>query len=104
MFVLSGTFLTDIITNSSSVVYSAASSVGSLQSLLDEILAAVGVNKTAAELFNISIILDGLEYADEKIDDFYELAGLDEGGQYRACYGATIPGAIKKAYESRIAP
>lgn len=80
MFLLKGVFSTDIITNSSSVVYSRATSVESLHEFINEILSMFGVSKKSEDVFDILIIPDDLKYTDEHIDeyDFYELFGFDK--------------------------
>jgi len=56
--IISNPFSTDIITNSSSVVYSMATSVDSLHDFIDEILKYFGTDKKSRDVFDIMILPD----------------------------------------------
>ena len=56
MFTVKGAFFTDIITNSSSVVYTWATSKENLYSIIDEVLVEIGSEKKARDLFDIYIV------------------------------------------------
>lgn len=90
MFTIKGAFFTDIITNSSSVVYTWATSKENLYSIIDEVLEEVGSEKKARDLFDIYVIAGDMfdvceqeEYADFFTSlDMEEFLTLDYSGQY----------------------
>lgn len=74
--IIKNPFSTDIITNSSSVVYSMATSVDSFHDFIDEILRHFGTGKNSRDVFDIIVLPDlgKLEYIDEYLDN----GSLDE--------------------------
>lgn len=78
MFLIHGLFTTDIITNSSSVVYSEASSPATLHAVFNEVLGLVGHQGKSEDLFDIYEVPSRLEEADEYVDDFFDVFGVDE--------------------------
>lgn len=62
-------FTTDIITNSSSVTYTFATGTENAFKMLDAVLKAAGVEKSAKELFDIVIIPDDWYVILESIDE-----------------------------------
>lgn len=94
-------FSTDIITNSSSVVYSMATSVDSLHSFIDEILKYFGTDKRSRDVFNIVIMpdLDKLayigDYFDQMDEDLVERIKPEYGDLFDAPYGKDIVKQIR---------
>ena len=67
MFIVHGLFSTDIITNSSSVVYTQANNVGRLYELIDAILKLIGSDKKAKDMFDIVIIPSSTDWIAEEL-------------------------------------
>lgn len=66
-FTIKGAVFTDIITNSSSVVYTWAASKENLYNILDEVLAVAGSKSTAKDLFDIYIVGEDLEISNDEM-------------------------------------
>lgn len=64
-FIIRGSVITDIITNSSSVVYSYASGKTAIFTVIDEILKDVGSKKTAKDLYDVFVVAECL------LDNYY---------------------------------
>ena len=65
-----GSFITDIITNSSSVVYSYAYGANAFYKLVNELLQEIGVDKKAEDLYDVYVIADKLlDYPEELFED-----------------------------------
>lgn len=77
-------FSTDIITNSSSVVYSMATSVDSLHDFIDEILKHFGTDKKSRDVFDVIVVPTYLDdiyeylYSDSLEDVMHKYADLPE--------------------------
>lgn len=82
MFKISGAFFTDIITNSSSTVYTTATNEDTLFSIFDEVIRSLGGTQSAKELFDVYIVASDTDLADflcdyEGDDELYLGIGTD---------------------------
>ncbi len=85
-FSISGSFMTDIITNSSSVVYVVADNKSGLCKIIDEVLIELGSDKRCDDLFNVYIVADDLEdyLLDTNVisdEEFVDLMGFEREGE-----------------------
>jgi hypothetical protein len=67
-FIIEIDFITSLITNSSSTVYSEATSVEAMHELLNEVIQAVGGIRKSEDVFDISIYLD-IDYLIDCVTD-----------------------------------
>ena len=69
MFKLNVHSIVDVITNSSTVIYTYQDSTKEAKELLQEILNLMGEDKKVDDLFNIGVFLSSTEYYTEHIDE-----------------------------------
>ena len=78
-FILHGVFATNLITNSSSVVYSAANGPSSLHAVINEVLQVAGINKKSEDLFDIVVIPSNFDrLLDDLDEDFFADHNIDQ--------------------------
>ena len=76
-FTVNVDFFTDIITNSSSVVYSQASGVETMFAFLNDVIKEFGVDKTAEDIFDVVIVPD-MDRLEDWIFSWYDEDGFQE--------------------------
>ena len=101
--------MTDLITNSSTVIYTYSdASEQALREMIDELFKQFGIDKTCDEVFNLAIVLENkFDYLDDAPKEFDNLSYQEQKDKLVEIFNSIAKGEItkpkwmKRAEESR---